>query len=448
MHSKAKTDASAPLDPVGANSVEHAGFRWLVRADAVDALFGADAPSWADLTQEPQATSVKPGFRRMTWRITLADRTVYAKVFHGHGLLDHVKSRCTLTGVHREWRKARRAESLGIPVAKPLAVGVRRRGPPVAIYVCEAVEDAQTLPEAWAETTANHATRPDHHALIAAVASLYAVGHHHGMFHRDGHPNNILVRKSPTMAFEAVYIDLPWVQIRRRPLGTGLTAASLAQLDHYFRRLATKTDRARFIHAYYAARHAFEDDRALTDRIRFLLVASEEARERHRVTLAARRNRRLRGKSAYFQRIRLGRGWSGLFAMRLGRRHVFDLADQPDRTEADWRRIARTITESSDLTPSTECTAVTAEGLRIETAQPSGLYDRIWWTLRDSPRLHAFLEAHRRRHRDEPAPLLLGYAERRRGGLVDLTVTFHPQAGTAQRPLGTSPAAERPNGAN
>lgn len=446
MHSKNETDASVPPDPVGARSVEHAGFRWLVRADAVDAMFGADAPSWADLPQDPRATSIKPGFRRMTWRIALADRTVYAKVFCGHGLLDHVKSRCAVTGVHREWRTARRAESLGIPVAKPLAVGVRRGGRPVAIYVCEAFEGAHTLPEAWADATANHANRPDHHGLIAAVASLYAVSHHHGMHHRDGHPNNILVRKSPTMGFEAIYIDLPWAQIRRRPLGTSSTAASVAQLDHYFRRVATKTDRVRFIHAYYAVRHAFEEDRALTDRIRFLLVASAEALGRHRTKLAARRDRRLRGKSTYFQRIRLGHGWSGLFATRLGRRHVFDLADQPDRTEADWRRIARTITESSDLTASTGWTAITGEGLRIETARPTGLYDRIWWTLRDSPRLHAFLEAHRRRHRDEPAPLLLGYAERRRGGLVDLTVTFHPEVEAAERPPGINAATERRHG--
>ncbi len=437
-----------PPDPVGANSVEHAGFRWLVRADAVDAMVGVDAPNWPDLSQDPRATSVKPGFRRMTWRIALTDRTVYAKVFCGHGLLDHVKSRCALTGVHREWRTARRAESLGIPVAKPLAVAVRRGGPPVAIYVCEAVEGAQTLPEAWTNATANHPTEPHHHGLIAAVASLYAVGHHHGMYHADGHPNNILARKSANKAFEAVYIDLPWAQIRRRPLGTSVTAASLAQLDHYFRRVATKTDRVRFIHAYYAARHAFQEDRVLTDRLRFLLAATAEARGRHRIKLAARRDRRLRGKSTYFQRIHLGRGWSGLFAMRLGRRHFFDLADQPDRTEADWRRITRAITEASDRTPTPAPTAATVEGLRIETAQPPGFYDRLCWTLGNSPPLHAFLEAHRGRHRDEPAPLVLGYAERRRGGLVDLTVTFHPQAEPTERPPGLSSVTERPYGAD
>jgi len=449
VHPMETTRSSTPSAQAGTVTVDCSGIRWLVRGDAAEALFGPDAPSWSDLMREPRASSVKAGFRRMTWRITLANRAVYAKVLHGQGLLDHVKSRCALSGVHREWRAARKADALGIPVAKPLAVGVRCSRPPMAIYVCEAVEDARPLPEAWKEDgTANHTAGPTRRALIAAVARLYAVAHHHGMYHTDGHPNNVLVRSRPTMASEAVFIDLPWVQIRRRPLGTNATAASLAQLDHYFRRAATKTDRLRFVHAYYAARHAFEDDCALTDRIRILLAAIAEARGRHTFKLAARRDRRLRGKSAYFQRIRLGRGWSGLFAMRLGRRHVFDLTGQPDRTEADWRRIVRKITELPVSTPLTECSALRADGFRLDTAQASGLHDRFWWTLRGSPQLDSFLEAHRRRHRDEPAPLLLGYAERRRGGLVDLTVTFRPEAETVELPQGVSTVAERPHGAD
>ena len=54
------------------------------------------------------------------------------------------------------------------------------------------------------------------------------------------------------------------------------------------------------------------------------------------------------------------------------------------------------------------------------------LAEQIRLTFGASPHQRAFEQCHRRRHRDDPADLILGYAEHRTAGLVDATVLIRP----------------------
>jgi len=407
-------------------AVSHSGMRWLADADVTDDLFGPDAPNWLEVSGDPRATRVKTGHHRSIWHVELTGCDVYSKVFSGRGLLDLAKAWLGLTNGQREWRHAVRAIAKGIPVAAPLAVGLRRGSPSQAVYVCRAFEGGKTLPEVWARHSAPGRSRRALHQLIDAVAVLYARAHRGGLSHLDGHPGNVLVREHESGGFEATFVDLAWARVRKHPLDTPAAAASLAQLDHYFRRMATKTQRLRFVHTYHAARIDSEPQRYLTDLIRRLLDAIDTAHDRHARRLAGRRDRRLLRTGKYFARIDLGHGWSGLFVLQQARRRIFDLEAVEDRTIDDWKALLTPITSAWTIDPAASDAAELSAGLTIDVERPVGPAQRIIWTLRGSPSRRKFLDAHRRRHRDETAPLLLGYAEHRRHGVVDGALLIEP----------------------
>ncbi len=389
-------------------------------------LFGPDAPDWLNLDNDERTTCVKTGHQRSVWHVALPDCDVYAKVFTGRGILDQFKAWCGLANGQREWRNAVSATAKGAPLATPLAIGVRHAEPTTVVYLCRAFVDGTTLPKAWSESADVAQSRQTQNRLIDAIATLYAKGHGAGLCHLDGHPNNVLVRKNDSGGFEAVFIDLAWARVKKHALETSAAAASLAQLDHFFRRVATKTQRLRFLHGYHAERVSNEVRRSVTDRLRCLLDTIHTAHDHHTKRLAARRDRRLGKNGKYFSRITLGRGWSGMFVLKHPRRHVFDLGDTENRTVADWQTLMAPVASDLERAPSATGHAEAPPGLALNVKRPTDLSQRIAWTIWGSPSYRAFVETHRCRHRDEPAPLILGYMEHRRFGLIDLAMTVNP----------------------
>lgn len=418
--------ASRTIPANGTVSLTHSGVRWTVPADVADFLFGENAPRWQHLDQEPCAIRVKTGFHRVIWQITLPQCPLFAKVFTGRGWLDRLKAQWGLSNGQREWRNARRAFAMSVPVARPLALGVSTSAPVTVIYACEAFVGGVTLPEAWCAQSGMVDSRRLRNRLIDAIASLYAAAHRAGLNHLDGHPNNVLVRCDGADGFSARLIDLAWARVGGRALDMRASAASLAQLDHYFRRLATKPQRLRFLRAYHAERLAHESASAVTDRRRPWLDAIEQARVRHAARLANRRDRRLFQTGKYFARITLGHGWSGVFALKLARRHVFDLGGVEDRTVSSWQELMTPWVAPGGGISVGGGRSACAAPVTIHSEQAGGMFARLRWSVFGSPARRRFLDAHRRRHRDEPAPLILGYAEQRRFGLVAAALTVHP----------------------
>jgi len=404
--------------PIATREVD--GIRWQVRGDMIDTLLGRNRPNWSDLAQDARATLAKGGHDRSTWRVDLPGRTVYAKVLEGHGPLDRLKCRLGLAAGQREWRHARLAEARGVPIARPLAAGVRIGSKPQSLYVAEACGES-TLPQAWG-VVQRGGTLAERTALIRAVARLMAAAHQCGLIHRDGHPNNIVVQRAGSFDPVAALIDLPWVRFRPGPLDDKRSAASLAQLDLYFQTLAGATDRLRFMREYDAARHQDGSAKATTDRLRPMLTAIAEARALHLRRLAARRDRRLRRPSTYFARLRLGRAWIAVCALRPLRGHVFPAERVTERSESDWRVLLDGITKEVDTAGHGRPGPERHQELEVEVRAPTGIVEQLAWSAWGSPPRRAFLECHARRHRNEPAPLVLAYAERRRAGLVNMAM--------------------------
>jgi len=415
------------------------GVRWTIRREAADRLFGDGRPDWTDLATFPHATLVKCGHRRTTWRVSLPSGNVYAKVFQGHGPIDGLKTRLGQASPRREWHNALIAEARRVPIGRPLGVGARMHGRPVAIYVTESCGE-QTLPEAWAAVSTAHADdgRRARTALIAAAARLLARAHQAGLSHRDGHPNNIVIHAGPNGP-SAALIDLAWARFRRGPLDTLRSASSIAQLDLYFQRITSRTDRLRFVHAYYRSRHEDESDRAITDRPRVMLAAIADARERHRAKLGTSRDRRLRRGSTYFAELRLENGWAGLCALRPSRSHVFPLERCRERTEARWHDIITEITSKLDKSVVSGGVTTDHEDLRVDVDVPAGLSRRLAWSLWGSPQRRQFLATHARRHRNEPAPLIWAFLEQRRAGVVTAAVSVRNQEESQVEPTEAPP---------
>jgi hypothetical protein len=225
-----------------------------------------------------------------------------------------------------------------------------------------------------------------------------------------------------------VFTDLLGAGFGRRPLGAPIVARAVAQLDQYFHRYASRTDRIRFLKAYLSHRQKLEADACPLPSLRVLAYKVVNASLRHRAKQAMRWDKRLRHNGKYFARIRLTDGWTARVTLRLERRHVFAEATTPDRTESDWRRILHSVLQHVTLgeDPS-KVDGIVVEGVTAGPSTAAGFLQRLEWTLRGSDASRRFEQCHRLRHRDRTHPLILGVVEHRMGGLIDRTVLLTPE---------------------
>ncbi|UCF34391.1 MAG: hypothetical protein JSV78_03630 [Phycisphaerales bacterium] len=409
---------------------------FIVSADMREAVLGPSSPDWFRLEDECRAEKVKEGRQRATWRVSLSGTEVYAKVFEPRGVVQWTKRALLGDPAKREWRSHQEAFKRRIPVAQCLGVGCRSKPRSKYVLLTRAVSGGRPLDRAWDECQrppVGSMARPGLVVLIDGVARAFAVAHHAGCRHRDAHPGNILLRQTAGGTWQAVFTDLLGAGFSRQPVGMPVAARVLAQLDQYFHRYASRTDRTRFLRAYLAYRRELDADTGTLCSLRTLALKVADASLRHRKRQALRWDRRLRRNGKYFARFRLADGWTARVALRLERRHVFPEAATPDRTEADWRRILRSLLrhEAFDKDPSNP-DGIVVEGVAAGPSMAVGFLQRLEWTLRGSEASRRFERCHRLRHRDRANPLILGVMEHRTGGLIDRTLLLTPEnSGTA-----------------
>src|SRR5262249_46237478 len=154
----------------------------------------------------------------------------------------------------------RQADERGVATPRPLAAGwLSHRGRSRSVLITEFLSSAVGLDAAWSEAArpAPAPLRRQTLALIGATADLLAVAHTARVMHRDLHARNILVRALPEGASDAWLVDLHGASLRRHAPMKHL-ALNLAQLDQHFHRVASRTDRLRFVCHYLAARRGLE----------------------------------------------------------------------------------------------------------------------------------------------------------------------------------------------
>ncbi|MHC4697434.1 MAG: lipopolysaccharide kinase InaA family protein [Planctomycetota bacterium] len=331
---------------------------------------------------------------------------------------DRIRRAFTGDPAPREWRKACEAAARGVPVIKPLAVGVHHRAPRQCVYLSEGMDGAVSLGDAWGQ-------KVTHRQLSDGVARLFAVAHERGFLHPDSHPGNILVRTAPDAPIEVVFVDVYSARLSSGVISTRHAIRALAQLDHYFSLHAARTQRLRFLAAYLAARREAGREGAKLRSLREWVAAIAASSARHADRLARQRDRRLRRSGKYFSTVRMGGGWVATVALKLERRHAYPEADVSDRSHEDWVRILSSLPA---VVPEGDSGEGSLDGgrLRYEMKTVGSLLSRVKNTLAGSASRKSFERSHARRHRDLPAELILGYIEHRTAGLIDATTLIRP----------------------
>jgi len=391
---------------------------WTVRAQWRECILGAGSPDWFTVEREPKAEVAKSGRGRSTWRVPMGSVVIYAKTYEAVGGASGALAIIGMHAAQREWRALRRANELGVNVAACLALGSRTDGRRF-VLLTQGIDDARTLWEAWSGAVRGAERR----SLIDAVADLFADSHRRGFVHTDAHPRNILVRPKGDGSFAAYFVDvlagsgLQGWGVRRSALD------SLGQLAHAMTRSSTRIERMRFLLGYL--RSAARQSNLIAWAPREWALAIDSASRRQAVRLAWQRDKRLSGNGRYFSKIELQNGWSAFCVLRLSRRHVFPEPHVPDRTVEQWRTALRQVPVSANDTVNRPKSSK-LDGFRWEVYSSTGGLENLSWTLVGSPARKAFVRSHQLRHRDISAPLVLGYAERRRGGRVTECAVIHP----------------------
>jgi hypothetical protein len=299
--------------------------------------------------------------------------------------------------------------------------------PARGVLLTEEAGDARSLSDLWNEARGLSGreryrfVRP----ILASTARLLAEAHRKGFTHRDDHPGNILLQRRSDGSRRALFVDLLGARWRRRSVSKRRSCLALARLDHYVHGWATRAERLRFLRLYLQFREGTENVDAWSARI-------ARAARRHAEAVARHRDRRLRRNEGYFTSLAPAEGWRARVVLRLARRRRFPEPDAPDRSAAEWKAsLDRLIAEleAFPLPTDGEFTFApnrSADIWRVEFRRARGFLTAVRWTLFGSPARREFERAHRRRHRDRPAALILACLEHRRRGFVDRTALVCP----------------------
>lgn len=255
---------------VGAvREVEVKGVRWLVREDVAEALLQAGALDVWELAGASSAKLVKKGPHRTVFRVSLprgGDDTLdlYVKSFRLPRLRDLVRYMLRPSRGKREWRVARFLEDAGIPTVPCVAVGERRVARVLRedCFMTEAVPDVVPLDRFLLEDLARM-DGVERGRLIRRAAPVLARFvrrlHDAGVFHRDFHAGNLLLRRGNGGTRELMLVDLHNVRCGG-PLSLGARLHNLTQLNRFFSMRVPRTVRLRFWREYVRDIGLLEDN--------------------------------------------------------------------------------------------------------------------------------------------------------------------------------------------
>ncbi len=293
---------------------------------------------WSDLAARPDAQLIKRNGQRDVWRLQLDGQASFVKLYHPKGLAARAKLLIRGPTAVQEWDVGRYAAAFCVSAVRPVAcawTGTKGWGGP-SILITEAVSDAIPLNEYWLEIRGDR-RRAD--ALVESLARLIARAHQCGFQHGDMHPGNILVRPQ-RHACSAFFVDLHRVRTGRSvPLRN--VVVNIVQLNQWFRRNATRSQRLRFLTCYLADRDRFAQASpyARNWRIDPGALAADLARQadRHANALWNKRDRRANRSGRYFTRIRPAHGWAGFAMLRSKHPTAAAVASRREYTKGQWQ---------------------------------------------------------------------------------------------------------------
>lgn len=197
---------------------------------------------------------VKENNVRTVLRLELPEleKTAYFKAYSLPRLADRLKAWLFGSRAAHEWRVMRACVARGIPTARPLVVGERRRGRRVegSFFASEGIPDAVD----WIghlERLRETGRAGERQRALETLGARVRQMHDRGIHHRDLHTNNILVRSGGSSQPDIRFIDLHSGRVVR--CGPRRRLAGLTKLAHSLRSATSRTDRARLVRGYLGA---------------------------------------------------------------------------------------------------------------------------------------------------------------------------------------------------
>lgn len=316
-------EASQPQETAASTMLHRIvdGLAWHIRESYADLLEEIPSEAWFDLSRLPAATLIKENGERQVWRIRHAGGDVYAKITFTNKPLARIKRWFRGPACLSEWRAAEYARECGLPAVQ--AIGYAHSdciyGNAQCILLTAGVANAIPLNEYWKRINAisDAAERNCRiHQLIPTIANLIAGSHQAGLCHVDLHPENLLVTGGwqTDQPLRVLFVDLQNVNAGRK-VSDRDAVRNLAQLNQWFRRHASVTQRIRFLRAYIQGRviaqHGSPFARRIGMDVRQLVSALDDQAARHAREIHEKRDRRAMRNNKYFARIRLSHGWKG-----------------------------------------------------------------------------------------------------------------------------------------
>lgn len=292
-------------------AVHRAGrIHWQVLPGWDRLLFGPNGLRLEEWRQAGLVRVIKHGSHRTVYRVDLPERTFYLKHYRIVAPLMAVRHLLRSSSARREWRNALEVTRRRVPTITPVALGEQYRGGLVrdCFFVSEAIPDSCTLED----YAAGHLPRlprwrhvKQRKLLTLALARLCADAHRAGVFHKDFHAGNVLVRLDTCDASSAEgnspqlhLIDLPAMRFSG-PLDWPASRASLVMLAASWLDHSSLSERWRFWRAYLAER----PDLRLPDRKAAVREIAHGSDARVRNTIRQRDKRALANNRDYYRLV-------------------------------------------------------------------------------------------------------------------------------------------------
>ncbi|MBN1344282.1 MAG: phosphotransferase [Phycisphaerae bacterium] len=294
---------------------------------------------------EPHAEPVKRNAAREVWRVTIEEQEFFVKLYRETGISGIARALLRGPGCELEWRAGDHARRHQIPTVEPVAygtIGARGlRGP--GIFITRAMPRALPLNEHWSRrvlVASPDIRRIKASAVIEAAAHSVARAHQFGFLHRDLHAGNLLASEGDDGRPCIAFVDLHNVRLGSH-VPDPLAVRNLAQLNQWFRRRASRTDRLRFLRHYIAFREDLSRRTGSGPNIglsyRQLVKALGEAADRHARQLWAKRDRVAMRDGKYFCRLKTRGGWRGHAYLRAKHTSGHSRASQMQFNRSQWR---------------------------------------------------------------------------------------------------------------
>lgn len=302
---------------------------WHVTPSGME-LFGTTGPDIDVWIANGSATLVKTNPARTVYRADLPGGTVFIKHCKITGLRAWSREVIRLPKARLEFENSLALRERNIPAVEPLAWGHLNSHRPGESYLITRGHTTAIPFLNYLEHILHNLSRDEYQGVCRRIAcelgGFLARLHDEGVTHPDPHPGNLLFELPKSGIPRFALIDLHAIQIGK-PLGWASSRDNLVLFNRWFQIRCSRTDRARFWHAYRSARQRLPKPDALTLRVEARELESETVASNLRFWSA--REDRCLVLNRHFQKIHWGRvrGWA---VRDLSAEFLYNLLQNPD----------------------------------------------------------------------------------------------------------------------